>query len=123
MWLRERLGDGEAGELLDELTGCPLPSDLREPVLELLQGHPLALTWAGKLMARGDEDPRWLLREWRGVQLPPLADPTEGRHTLAWPARRTSAAGRRAQRELPRLLWGGGSLTWRNMRMYIQCAC
>jgi tetratricopeptide (TPR) repeat protein len=85
VWLRERLSDGEAGELLDELTRArPLPADLREPVLELLQGHPLALTWAGKLMARGDEDPRWLLREWRAGQLPSLADPREGRHTLAW---------------------------------------
>ncbi|MFT3718047.1 tetratricopeptide repeat protein [Pseudorhodoferax sp.] len=84
VWLQERLGDDEAAELLDQLTGRPLPPDLREPLLDLLQGHPLALTWAGKLVARGDEDPHWLLREWRAGPLPSLADPMEGRRTLAW---------------------------------------
>jgi tetratricopeptide (TPR) repeat protein len=84
VWLQERLSDAEAGELLDELTGTPLPADLRGPALDLLQGHPLALTWAGKLMARGDEDPRWLLQEWQAGKLPSLSDPTDGRHTLAW---------------------------------------
>ncbi|MCW5664583.1 MAG: tetratricopeptide repeat protein [Piscinibacter sp.] len=84
VWLTDRLADDEAGELLDQLTGSPLPDDLRGPVLRLLQGHPLALTWAGKLLARGDEDPRWLLREWQAGQLPSLADPAEARHTLAW---------------------------------------
>ena len=85
VWLQDRLSDEEAGELLDELTRIsPLPSDVRNPLLELLQGHPLALTWAGGLMARGDEDPHWLLREWQAGQLPSLADPTQDRHTLAW---------------------------------------
>ena len=84
IWLQDLLDADEAGELLDELTGGPLRADLREPVLALLQGHPLALTWAGKLMARGDEDPAWLLKEWQAGHLRSLADPTEGRHTLAW---------------------------------------
>lgn len=84
IWLQDLLDASEAGELLDELTAGPLRADIREPVLQLLQGHPLALTWAGKLMARGDEDPAWLLKEWQAGHLRSLADPTEGRHTLAW---------------------------------------
>lgn len=89
VWLQERLTDGEAGDLLDQLVAegaaPPLPAaTLREPVLALLQGHPLALTWAGKLLARGDEDPHWLLHDWQASHLPPLSDPQQGRHTLAW---------------------------------------
>jgi hypothetical protein len=88
VWLQERLTDAEAGDLLDQLVAeggaPPLPATVRQPVLALLDGHPLALTWAGKLLARGDEDPQWLLREWQAGHLPPLADPQEGRHTLAW---------------------------------------
>ncbi len=84
VWLQDRLADDEAGALLDGLTGQPLPVDLRSPLLALLQGHPLALTWAGKLMARGDEDPRWLLHEWQAGDLPSLADPMQEHHTLAW---------------------------------------
>lgn len=89
LWLQERLTDAEAGDLLDQLVAeggaPPLPeATVRRPVLALLQGHPLALTWAGKLLARGDEDPQWLLREWQASHLPPLADPQQGRHTLAW---------------------------------------
>jgi tetratricopeptide (TPR) repeat protein len=84
VWLQDQLSDAEAAALLDEFTGQALKPDLRSAVLALLQGHPLALTWAGKLLARGDEDPGWLVREWQATALPSLADPVEGRKTLEW---------------------------------------
>jgi hypothetical protein len=53
-------------------------------VLELLAGHPLALTWAGNLLARDDEDPARLANDWAAEQLPSLSDPSQAEHTLKW---------------------------------------
>lgn len=74
----------EAAALLNRLTGGGLPADLQASVLELLAGHPLALTWAGSLLARGDDDPNRLTSEWRSAGLPRLSDPLQPERTLYW---------------------------------------
>ena len=50
----------------------------------MLEGHPLALTWAGSLLARGDESPQHLVEAWTADQLPGLTDPVDAEHTLRW---------------------------------------
>jgi tetratricopeptide (TPR) repeat protein len=87
VFVQDRLDDGDACELLDVLTR-PRHERIDEPthraVLELLQGHPLALTWAGHLLARDEEDPRALARDWRQAGLPVLSDPEHSTRTLGW---------------------------------------
>src|SRR5262249_37495792 len=83
------LAPADAAELLDRLTkrdARSLPEAVRARVLELLQGLPLALTWAGGLLARGDEDPRYLSEAWARERLPSLSDPDPAgrQHTLGW---------------------------------------
>ncbi|HVX15984.1 MAG TPA: TIR domain-containing protein [Pirellulales bacterium] len=81
----ERLHPGDAAELLDSLTKHrPLDSHVRQAVLDLLEGHPLALNWAGNLLARDEEDPSALIGEWKAGGLPKLSDPTQAEHTLKW---------------------------------------
>jgi hypothetical protein len=82
--LKEALDDTAAGDLFDQITGTSMPPGVRDDVLRLLGGHPLALTWAANLLARGDESPRQLRDEWNKASLPNLSDPTEARHTLKW---------------------------------------
>ncbi len=83
--LKETLGPNVAGELLDSLTThLDIPADMRQRVLDLLEGHPLALTWAGGLLGRGDEDPSVLVDTWEDRQLPSLSDPEQAHHTLRW---------------------------------------
>ncbi len=82
--LRTTLDREDAAGLLDELTGGRLDTALRERALELLDGHPLALTWAGNLLARGDEDPGQLLDDWAADPLLTLTDPSKANHTLEW---------------------------------------
>ena len=53
-------------------------------MLGLLDGHPLALTWAAALLARGDEDPQRLLSDWTVAHLPPLNDPPRAENTREW---------------------------------------
>lgn len=82
--LREALSPDDAAALLDSLSGSRLAGTSRQKLLELLAGHPLALTWAGNLLARDDEHPDRLLSEWTAAALPPLSDPTNSTHTLRW---------------------------------------
>ena len=83
--LKEALDPREAEALLDWLTrDRPLTVTVRQPVLELLEGHPLALNWAGNLLARGDEDPARLACDWKSSRLPNLSDPQRAEHTLQW---------------------------------------
>jgi predicted negative regulator of RcsB-dependent stress response len=74
----------EATQLFDRLVGGRVTSALRTQVLDLLEGHPLALTWAANLLARDDEDPARLVSEWARQGLPALSDPVEAEHTLEW---------------------------------------
>lgn len=90
--LDDALEPADAAALLDELTGDMLASEDRVAVLELLAGHPLALTWAGNLLARGDESPGYLVREWRAGGLPPLTDPQNAGRTLEWLFARSTRA-------------------------------
>ena len=83
--LKEALLPDEAASLLDYLTErCPLNPESRRNVLELLEGHPLALNWAGNLIARDDEDPVDLIRDWQAGGLPKLSDPKLAKRTLKW---------------------------------------
>ncbi|HYH47688.1 MAG TPA: tetratricopeptide repeat protein, partial [Thermoanaerobaculia bacterium] len=82
--LKEALPPEEAEKLLDSLAGERLPAAVRARVLELLEGHPLALTWAGGLLARDEEDPDRLVRDWDVGGLPGLSDPRQAEHTLKW---------------------------------------
>ena len=82
--LREALNPEDAGRLLNTLTKGRITASLRERALTLLEGHPLALTWAGNLLARDDDDPEHLVGEWEAAGLPPLNDPTQAAHTLEW---------------------------------------
>ncbi len=81
----EALDAADAGALLDWLTANrPLASNVRQTVLELLEGHPLALTWAGNLLARDEEDPARLAEDWKSQHLPRLSDPKQAERTLYW---------------------------------------
>jgi tetratricopeptide (TPR) repeat protein len=82
--LRETLAPEDAAGLLDSLARGRVTGEARKEVLELLAGHPLALTWAGNLLARGDENPERLVAEWKASRLPALSDPREAQHTLEW---------------------------------------
>lgn len=82
--LKEALEPEDAAALFDSLSEGRVPAAVRERVLELLEGHPLALTWAGNLLARGDEDPERLVSDWQAKELPSLSDPANAEHTLEW---------------------------------------
>ena len=82
--LKEALHPDDGGALLDSLTHGRVTGSVRERVLALLEGHPLALTWAGNLLARDDDDPARLADDWESGGLPKLSDPTEAEHTLQW---------------------------------------
>ena len=57
---------------------------MRERALELLEGHPLALTWAANLLTRDDDAPELLVADWAAQGLPALSDPKQAQHTLEW---------------------------------------
>ncbi|WP_167599098.1 tetratricopeptide repeat protein [Chlorobaculum sp. 24CR] len=83
--LREALQPEEAARLFDALTASrPLDPAIRQSVLELLEGHPLALNWAGNLLVRDDEEPAELIRGWKTEGLPLLSDPRQAERTLRW---------------------------------------
>ncbi len=82
--LEEPLAPAEAAKLFDGLTGERVKGAVRDRVLGLLAGHPLALTWAGGLLARDDEDPKRLADEWEADPARLLSDPMQAEHTLAW---------------------------------------
>ncbi|MEO8128207.1 MAG: tetratricopeptide repeat protein [Bryobacteraceae bacterium] len=82
--LKDALHPEDAARLLDAQIQGRVSAELRNRALKLLDGHPLALTWAGNLLARGDDDPRRLVADWEAGGLPALSDPREARHTLEW---------------------------------------
>ena len=82
--LKEALHPGDAADLLDSLTQGRVKGAVRDQVLALVEGHPLALTWAGGLLARDDDDPERLVIEWKSDELPSLRDPKQAEHTLKW---------------------------------------
>jgi len=85
VYLREALPPDNAAALLDWLTRSrPLAAHVREAALALLEGHPLALNWAGNLLAADEEDPAALVTDWKSEALPGLTDPTQTQHTLRW---------------------------------------
>ncbi len=77
VFLREALDEDDAAALFDSLTaGVSIAAVVRAEALALLDGHPLALNWAGNMLSRDDEDPAALVRSWRDAALPSLSDPT-----------------------------------------------
>ena len=66
--LDDVLGEKDAADLLDSLLASNPQAHItptqRTSVLRLLAGHPLALSWAGNLLARGDEAPDQLVTDW-----------------------------------------------------------
>ena len=82
--IKEALQHRDAADLFDALCKGRVTGSVRDRVLELLEGHPLALTWACNLVARDDENPEQLVREWEHEQLPSLRDPVKADHTLEW---------------------------------------
>jgi tetratricopeptide (TPR) repeat protein len=85
VYVREALPPNDAAALLDWLTRHrPLAADVRQAELGLLEGHPLALNWAGNLLAGDEEDPAALVADWKSEALPGLTDPKRTEHTLQW---------------------------------------
>lgn len=85
--LDEPLGKQDASDLLTYLTqGAPMRlSDAdRQALLESMDGHPLALTWAGGLLQQGGLRPADLVAEFREQPARNLHDPEDARHTLHW---------------------------------------
>lgn len=83
--LSEALNPDESARLLDAITEKrPLDPAIRQNVLEMLEGHPLALNWAGNLIARDDEEPEELIRDWKREGVPLLSDPRHAERTLSW---------------------------------------
>jgi hypothetical protein len=82
--LSEALHPEDAARLFDALTLGRVSPVLRSRALELLEGHPLALTWASNLLVRDDDEPESLVTEWQAQQLPHLSDPRQAQHTLEW---------------------------------------
>jgi tetratricopeptide (TPR) repeat protein len=82
--LSSALPEADAGLLFDSLGVGGLESSTKAQLLELVEGHPLALTWAANLLARNDEDPKRLIHDWKNEQLPALSDPSYADHTLGW---------------------------------------
>ncbi len=82
--LEDVLSPEEAALLFDSLTQGRVKAEVRQQTLDLLAGHPLALTWAGNLLAQGDESPEYLVRDWSVAKLPSLNDPKKAEHTLEW---------------------------------------
>ncbi|QQR74453.1 MAG: tetratricopeptide repeat protein [Holophagales bacterium] len=83
--IQDALSSAEAAALLDWLTRRqPLRGEVRAAVLELLEGHPLAINWAGSLLALDEEEPASLVCDWRSRGLPTLSDPRQAEHTLQW---------------------------------------
>jgi len=84
IFIQETLSEPDAKRLFETLTGGVVPSAMCERVLALLEGHPLALTWAGNLLALEDEDPERLVADWVNAILPSISDPAQTEHTLEW---------------------------------------
>jgi tetratricopeptide (TPR) repeat protein len=81
--LREPLAEAPAAALLRHHAGEHASPSQLSAVLELLGGHALALTWAGGLLARGDESAELLISDWRHGQQS-LSDPEDSDHSLHW---------------------------------------
>lgn len=82
--LTDALPKADAAALFDLLTQGRIAPALRDEVIGLLDGHPLAITWAGCLLAREEENPQSLLDDWQTERLPDLSDPAKAEHSLEW---------------------------------------
>jgi hypothetical protein len=62
--LKTALQPDDAGRLFDDLSGGGISNAVRGQILELLAGHPLALTWAGNLLRSPSEPAELLVKDW-----------------------------------------------------------
>ena len=89
----------DALALLRKLAKGRAPEDVLTGVVQVLGGHPLALTWAGCQLEIAEEPPALFLKELKDEKLPALRDPRYQDHTLKWlydrSARRLSEDARR----------------------------
>jgi tetratricopeptide (TPR) repeat protein len=81
--LKEALRPSDAANLFDSLTEGRVAPIVRDRLLELFAGHPLAITWAGNLLAR-DDDPERLAGYLIADQLSKLSDPRSAEQGLFW---------------------------------------
>ncbi|HEU0124472.1 MAG TPA: tetratricopeptide repeat protein [Bryobacteraceae bacterium] len=85
------LSVGESTELFAFLTsGVSIDEETRTGILQLVQGHPLALRWAAAHVASAIDHPQTFLRDWKEDASARLADPTVPLHTLSWLFERTT---------------------------------
>ena len=82
--LKEKLGDNHALNLLNALSGKRVVGELRDRILTRLDGHPLAITWAGGLLSLENEDVSRFVEDWEKDPTLSLNDPENARHTLKW---------------------------------------
>ncbi|MCB1229227.1 MAG: hypothetical protein KDN19_03110, partial [Verrucomicrobiae bacterium] len=85
--IRHQFTPAESETLFDRLLGeRPADETIKRRVLPLLDGHPLAITWAAGLLAHGIEEPDELADAWEASELPALHDPRkeQAHHTLHW---------------------------------------
>lgn len=60
------------------------PEQVWDRLASRLHGHPLALHWAGNLLARDDDDPALLIGDWERGALPSLSDPVQAGTEPVW---------------------------------------
>jgi len=84
IYLRDQLSPEEATELFNSLTKNKVSPKVSSRVLDMLAGHPLAITWAGNLLAHNDQSPQRLLDDWDAALLPSLSNPENSQETLHW---------------------------------------
>jgi tetratricopeptide (TPR) repeat protein len=83
--LDHQLRESEAAQMLDSWLGeSSVTREQRHRVLRLANGHPLVLTWAGGLLALGDEPAGLLLDDWESSELPAVNNPQRREHDLTW---------------------------------------
>ncbi|WP_367873275.1 tetratricopeptide repeat protein [Luteolibacter sp. Populi] len=90
--IEHRLEPPDDTDLFRHHFGAEPPATLLAEMLALLEGHPLAITWAASLFGIEGHAAAALAVEWQGEMLPPIHDPDPNEpkhHTLQWLFRRS----------------------------------
>jgi hypothetical protein len=82
----EELNPTDSESLFRSLTAelSNMGDDLVRQAMDLLCGHPLAITWASSTLRDRVDTPARLVREWQQAKLPSLNEPGNEQHTLQW---------------------------------------
>ena len=89
--INEKLSETHSTYLFNALTDKEFSDEVRNRILSLLDGHPLAITWAGSLLAHKEEDASVLANDWESDPTRNLSDPAHREHTLEWLFKRSVA--------------------------------